>query len=124
MTNVVVLMGNLVSDPDIRSTKHDKTVASFRLANNRVYGDNEQSTFVDCTAFSATADFVGDYLKKGSRVVVTGCLSQSNWTDKDTGEKRQKLEILCDRVDFAGSKPAEDAQKGNSRSGSRKSTRH
>ena len=123
MTNVVVLMGNVVSDPDIRSTKSDKTVVSFRLANNRVYGDSEQSTFVDCTAFNATADFVADYLKKGSRVVVTGRLSQSNWTDKDTGENRSKLEIICERVDFAGSKPAEGDQKGNRRSGFRKSGR-
>lgn len=111
MTNVVVLMGNLVADPEIRVTNSDKTVASFRIANNRRYGDNEKTTFADCTAFAATADFVADYMKKGSRVVVTGRLEMREWEDKDTHKNRQKLEIVCDRVDFAGSKPEEDSGK-------------
>lgn len=108
MTNVVVLMGNLVADPEIRATNSDKTVSSFRIANNRRYGDTEKTTFVDCTAFSGTADFVADYMKKGSRVVVTGRLEMREWEDKETHKNRQKLEIICDRVDFAGSKPEED----------------
>lgn len=109
MTNVVVLMGNLVADPEIRATTSDKTVASFRIANNRRYGDTEKTTFADCTAFSATADFVADYMKKGSRVVVTGRLEMREWEDKDTHKNRQKLEIICDRVDFAGSKPEDNS---------------
>ena len=116
MTNVVVLMGNMVADPEIRVTS-DKTVASFRIANNRRYGDTEKTTFADCTAFSATADFVADYMKKGSRVVVTGRLEMREWEDKDTHKNRQKLEIICDRVDFADSKPVEgSAPKGRSSS--------
>lgn len=109
MTNVVVLMGNLVADPEMRVTTSGKSVASFRIANNRRYGDTEKTTYADCTAFSGTADFVDEYMEKGSRVVVTGRLEMREWEDKDTHKNRQKLEIICDRVDFAGSKPKEDS---------------
>ena len=119
MTNTVVLMGNLVSDPDIRRTNSDKTVASFRIANNRRYGETEVSVFIDCVAFSATGDFVADYLKKGTRVVVTGHLQMNEWDDKD-GNHRYKIEIVCERVDFAGSKPEQKEDKKASRSNRRR----
>lgn len=119
MTNTVVLMGNLVSDPDIRVTNSDKTVASFRVANNRRFGETEKTVFVDCTAFGATGDFVADYMKKGSRVVVTGHLEMNEWDD-NAGNHRQKIEIICERVDFAGSKPEQKEDKKASRSNRRR----
>ena len=119
MTNTVVLMGNLVSDPIIRTTNSDKTVAAFRIANNRRYGDTEKTVFADCVAFAGTGDFVADYMKKGSRVVVTGRLEMNEWEDKD-GNQRQKIEIVCERVDFAGSKVEQKEDKKPSRSNRRR----
>lgn len=101
MLNRVVLVGRLTRDPEVKYTVQGVAVARFGLAVNRVtkndQGDYEVD-FFDIVAFRRTADFVGQYLKKGRLVSVDGRLQTRSWTDQQTGQKRTGFEIIADNV--------------------------
>lgn len=99
--NVVVIGGTLTADPTVREANSGTTVASFGLANNRKFKGRQETTFVDCVAFGGTADLVGQHLHKGSKAIVEGRLNLNQWTDKQTGEKRKKLQIVASQVHIA-----------------------
>lgn len=106
MLNNINLMGRLTRDPDLRATNSGTSVASFTLAVDRDYADNEgcrETDFIDCVAWRATAEFVSKYFKKGSMAVVNGRLQLRDWTDKD-GNKRRNAEVLANSVYFGESK--------------------
>lgn len=104
--NQVILAGHLTRDPDLRTLADSKVVAVFSLASNRRWKGSdgtahEEVCFIDCEAWSRTAELVGQYLTKGSACVVIGRLKQESWTDKD-GAKRTKLKVVAENVQFAG----------------------
>ncbi len=106
--NKVLLMGNLTRDPEVRYTPKGTAVAELGIAVNRVYsGENgekrEEVTFVDVTVWGRTAENVGEYLKKGRPVFVEGRLQLDSWEDKTSGQKRNKLKVVADNVQFLGS---------------------
>ncbi len=106
--NKVLLMGNLTRDPEVRYTPKGTAVAELGIAVNRVYsGENgekrEEVTFVDVTVWGRTAENVGEYLKKGRPVFVEGRLQLDSWEDKQSGQKRNKLKVVADNVQFLGS---------------------
>ncbi|MGI8889688.1 MAG: single-stranded DNA-binding protein [Chthoniobacterales bacterium] len=106
--NKVLLMGNLTRDPEVRYTPKGTAVAELGIAVNRVYsGENgekrEEVTFVDVTVWGRTAENVGEYLKKGRPVFVEGRLQLDSWDDKQSGQKRNKLKVVADNVQFLGS---------------------
>ena len=105
MINVVVLAGNVVSDPESRSTSTGKTVATFRLAINNPINDKD-TVFIDVDVWEKQAEFVINYVKKGGAVSVTGRLKQDSW-EKD-GEKRSKILVVAERVGFVGSKKKDE----------------
>ena len=110
--NRVMLAGNLTRDPQIKYIGSDKTVASFGLAINRRYKDSagqpkEETTFVDVEAWGRTAELVGQYLTKGRPVYIEGRLKLEGWETKD-GEKRQRIKVVADNVQFLGSKPKDE----------------
>lgn len=95
--NLVVLKGNLTKDPVTRKTKSDYTVTNFTIAIN---GAKENDTvFVNCTAWAQTADFIDKYFKKGNPILVSGHLT----ADKDK-DGNSTLAAVVDRVDFCGGK--------------------
>jgi single-strand DNA-binding protein len=107
--NRLQLAGNLTRDPEIRFLANDKAVASFGLAINRRWKDangqaKEETVFVDVTAWGRTAELVGQYLTKGAGAFVEGRLSLDSWEDKTTGQKRSKLVVVADSVQFTTSK--------------------
>ncbi|MEO5717877.1 MAG: single-stranded DNA-binding protein [Chthoniobacterales bacterium] len=107
--NKVLLMGNLTRDPEVRYTPKGTAVAELGIAVNRVYsGENgekrEEVTFVDVTVWGRTAENVGEYLKKGRPVFVEGRLQLDSWEDKTSGQKRNKLKVVADNVQFLGSR--------------------
>jgi single-strand DNA-binding protein len=128
--NKVLLMGNLTRDPEVRYTPKGTAVAELGIAVNRVYsGENgekrEEVTFVDVTVWGRTAENVGEYLKKGRPVFIEGRLQLDSWEDKQSGQKRNKLKVVADNVQFLGSRGgaggggAEEGDEGlRSRSGS------
>jgi single-strand DNA-binding protein len=95
--NRVILVGNLTRDPELRYTPTGTPVCDIGLAvNDRYKNPNgewvEQTTFVDVTLWSRTAEVAGEYLNKGSPVLIEGRLKMDSWEGKD-GEKRSKLKI-------------------------------
>lgn len=109
--NKVILAGNLTRDPQVRFLANEQAVANFGLAINRRYKSGnemkEEVTFVDCEAWGRTAELVGQYLTKGRACLVEGRLKLDSWDDKD-GQKRQKLKVVADSVQFLSFGKGED----------------
>lgn len=106
MLNKVIVMGRLTRDPELRYTQTNTPVVSFSLACDRDYssGERKQTDFLDCVAWSHTAEFVKKYFGKGRAAVVEGRLQVRNWED-DAGTKRKTAEIVVNNIYFADSKP-------------------
>lgn len=111
--NVVMMIGRLTRDPELRATPGGKPVATLSLALNRRYktrdGESrEEATFVDVTTWDRLAENCAKFLRRGSTAHVTGRLKQQSWSDKATGEKRSKLTIEAEDVQFLD-RPAGDS---------------
>ncbi|MBC8001364.1 MAG: single-stranded DNA-binding protein [Opitutaceae bacterium] len=106
--NKVILVGNLTRDPELRYTPKGTAVAKIGLAVNRTWRNEagetkEEVTFVDVDVFGRTAENVGQYLRKGSPVLVEGRLRLDTWEDKQTNQKRSKLGVVAEIVQFLSS---------------------
>ncbi|HKI49783.1 MAG TPA: single-stranded DNA-binding protein [Desulfobacteria bacterium] len=103
--NKVLLMGNLTRDPELRFTSNGSALAKFGLAVNRKYkaGDEwkEEVCFVDITVWGKQAENCAEYLSKGRPVFIDGRLQFSTW-ETDDGQKRNKLEVVANTVQFLG----------------------
>jgi len=104
--NRVFLMGNLTRDPEVRYTPKGTAVADLGLAINMVYrtqdgSDREEVVYVDVVTWGRQAETCGQYLSKGSPVFVEGRLQLDQWEDKD-GQKRSRLRVRAERVQFLG----------------------
>jgi single-strand DNA-binding protein len=104
--NKVMLMGNLTRDPEVRYTPKGSAVADLAIAVNRVYtADNgekrEEVTYVDVVLW---AELAGQYLHKGRPVFIEGRLQMDQWEDKQTGQKRSRLRVVGEVMQFLDSK--------------------
>lgn len=114
MLNVIVVMGRLVRDPELRRTNSGTAVTSFTLAVDRDFKgqDGERETdFIDVVAWKATAEMVAKFFTKGRMAAVKGRLQLRDWTDKN-GVKRRAAEIIADTVFFADRRPDAAARGG------------
>jgi single-strand DNA-binding protein len=105
--NRVLLMGNLTRNPEIRYTPSGTAVADLGLAINENFKNKagetvEQTCFVDVVVWGRQAETSAEYLQKGSSVFVEGRLQLDQWENQQ-GEKRSKLRVRADRVQFLGS---------------------
>jgi single-strand DNA-binding protein len=105
--NKVLLMGNLTRDPEVRYTPKGTAIANLGLAVNRVYTteggeQKEEVTFIDIEVWGRQAETAGQYLSKGRPVFVEGRLKLDSWEDKESGQKRNKLKVVAERVQFLG----------------------
>ena len=98
--NKVILMGRLTRDAEIFGQK--TKVARFTLAVDRNYGEDE-TDFFNCVSFGKQADFVEKYLKKGTKILLTGRLQNNNYEDKQ-GNKVTATQIITEEIEFAESK--------------------
>ena len=106
--NRVILVGNLTRDPEIRYIPSGSAVADVGLAvNDRRKNANgewiEEVTFVDVVLWGRTAEVAGEYLSKGSPVLIEGRLKLDSWEGQD-GQKRTKMRVVCERMQMLGSK--------------------
>ena len=119
--NKVILMGNLTRDPELRFTPKGTAVAKLGLAVNRAWktetGETkEEVLFIDVEAFSRQAETIGQYLKKGSPILVEGRLRLDTWDDKQTNQKRSKILVTAENVKFLSSgQPREGGAPENAR---------
>ena len=108
MLNVVAIIGRMVKDkdPELKSTNSGKSVCSFRIANDSGYKDasgQNQTNWLDVTAWNKTAEFVCKYFQKGSLIAIDGRLQTRQYQDKN-GQNRTAVEIVAQNVSFCGSK--------------------
>ncbi|MBQ3229847.1 MAG: single-stranded DNA-binding protein [Clostridia bacterium] len=104
--NRVILVGNLVADPELKTTPTGVSVTRFRLAVNRRFtraGEQPQTDFFDIVAWRQTAEFVARFFTKGRPILVSGTLQNRNWTDNN-GVKHYSTEIVADEVTFVDRK--------------------
>jgi single-strand DNA-binding protein len=111
--NKVFLIGNLTRDPELRYIPSGTAVANFGLATNRVYttqdGERkEEVCFVDIVTWAKTAENCANYLSKGSPLFIEGRLQYDSWETED-GQKRSRLRVVADRVQFLGGRRADEA---------------
>ena len=112
--NKVHLIGNLTRDVELRITPKGTSIGQFGLAINRQYKDEsgatrDETTFVDCEAWGKTAELISKYLGKGSLAYLEGRLKLDQWDDKQSGQKRSKLKVVVEQVQFLGSPKGKDA---------------
>lgn len=105
--NRIVLLGNLTRVPELRYTPSGTPVGSFGLAVNRKFrqGDElkEEVCFVDIVVFGKQAENAGQYLGKGSKVLIEGRLQQRRWETED-GQKRSKHEVVAESISYLSKK--------------------
>lgn len=103
MFNKVILIGNLTRDPELRYTPQGTSVCNFGMAVNRKYKQademKEEVTFINIVVFGKQADTCGQYLNKGSAVLVEGRLQERRW-ETEEGQKRSKHEVVAQSVRF------------------------
>jgi single-strand DNA-binding protein len=120
MTNIVLLVGNLGGDPELRSTNSGTDVASFSIGTSRPKRDSDGKTYKDengftakdtewhrITCFNGLARVVAQHATKGLLVSVRGRLHYTRWTDRE-GIARYGCEIIADDVQFLG-RPRQNA---------------
>lgn len=106
MLNRVILMGRLVSDPELKSTPNGVSVTNFRIAVDRNYvrsGEERKTDFIDIVCWRQTAEFVCRYFGKGAMIAVEGQLQTRTYQAKD-GTNRYVVEVVADNVSFTGEK--------------------
>lgn len=102
--NRVILVGNLVRDPEIRYVGSGAAVAKFTLAVNRRSKQQEETDFVDIVAWEKLAETCNTYLKKGMSCLVEGRLSIRSYEDKE-GQKRKATEIVINTMQMLDRPP-------------------
>jgi len=119
--NKVMLLGNLTRDPEVKYTPKGTAVTELGLAVNRTYTTDggekrEETTFVDITMWGRQAEIAGEFLKKGRPLFVEGRLQLDTWDDKQTGQKRSKLRVVCENFQMLGSRDGGGEGGGGGRS--------
>lgn len=102
--NRTILAGNLTRDPELRFTNDGVPVCNFGLAVNRVRSKNDEVDFFDITAWRELGELIANYKKKGDPVLVEGRLQYRTWENNE-GEKRSKVDVTADTVQFLGYGP-------------------
>lgn len=107
--NKVLLIGNLTREPELRYLPAGTAICKIGMAiNSKFKGKDgqmkEEVTFVDVDCFGKTAENIGKYMRKGSPILIEGRLKLDTWDDKQTNQKRSKLGVVAETVQFLGSK--------------------
>ena len=117
--NKVILMGRLTREPEVRYTQGDNSmcIARYTLAVDRRFtrgannGDGNTADFISCVAFGRSGEFAEKYLRKGTKIAVTGRIQTGSYTNRD-GVKVYTTEVVIEDQEFAESKNAQGAQGG------------
>jgi single-strand DNA-binding protein len=108
--NKVILMGGLTRDPELKDA-NGTAVCDISLAVSEKYKDKEYTTYVDIVAWGKTAELCAQYLAKGRQILVDGRLQLDQWENQQ-GEKRSKLRVRADRVQFLSDGKGKSAEGG------------
>ncbi len=114
--NKVILMGRLTRDPEIRYSQGEQStaVARYTLAVDRRFrrdGDQQTADFIGCVAFGRQGEFAEKYLRKGTKIAVTGRIQTGSYTNRD-GQKVYTTDVVVEEQEFAESKAASENNGG------------
>ena len=106
--NKVILMGRLTRDPEIRYSQGEQStaVARYTIAVDRRFrrdGDQQTADFINCVAFGRQGEFAEKYLRKGTKIALTGRIQTGSYTNRD-GQKVYTTEVVVEEQEFAESK--------------------
>ena len=118
--NRVILLGNLVTDPQLKYLPGGSAVTEFRLAVNHKFktkdgGERDEAMFIDCACFGKGAEVISQYVQKGKQLLIEGRLKFDTWEDKQGGGKRSKHSVVIEnfqlmpRTDGGSAKSASPA---------------
>ena len=113
--NKAVIVGNLVKDPEMRTTQNGNSVTSFTVAVQRKYSDQngqKQADFIPVVCWRVLAENVAKYCFKGSKVGVVGSIQTRNYDD-EKGIRRYVTEIVAGEVEFLNSRRDSNQVQGN-----------
>ena len=95
--NRVILLGNVGKDPEVKYTGSGTAVAKFSLATSyKAKAGDEKTEWHNLVAWQKTAEIIGEYVTKGSRLYVEGRIQTSSWDDSKSGEKKYRTEIIVE----------------------------
>lgn len=120
--NKVILMGRLTRDPEVRYAQGDNplAIARYTLAvdrrQSRNSNDEQTADFINCVAFGRTAEFAERYLRKGTKIAVTGRIQTGSYTNKD-GVRVYTTDVVVEEHEFAESRNASGGNDGGFNSG-------
>jgi single-strand DNA-binding protein len=111
--NKVMLIGNLGKDPELRYTTSGVAVATFTLATNESWRDQDGNTqerteWHNIVAWRKLAEICGEWLKKGKKIYIEGRIQTRSYDDKNTGTKRYVTEVVADNMIMLDSKGASE----------------
>ncbi len=118
--NKILLIGRLTKDPELRYTQSGTAVASFTLAVNRSFTNQNgerEADFINCVAWQKAAEFVSQYFKKGQQMALEGRLQVRSYDDNN-GQRRWVTEVVTEKVEFVGSKGGGNSGSNSAGSGS------
>ena len=104
--NKAILIVNLARDPETRNTPSGVSCTTFTVACNRRFVNQQgvrEADFINCVAWRSTADFIGRYMTKGTKVAIEGTIQTRSYDAQD-GTKRYVTEVVVDNIEFAGSR--------------------
>jgi single-strand DNA-binding protein len=104
--NIVLLIGNLATDVELKDVPPDKKVASFLFAVDRP-GRDAGADFVHVATWNRQAEVCDEYLSKGSKIAIDGRLRSRSWEDDD-GKRRTAIEVVANRVEFLDSRSRDE----------------
>lgn len=117
MINRVVLVGRLTKDPELRYTPSGVAVATFTLAVNRQYSNNQgerEADFINIIAWRQLAELCANYTKKGSQVGLEGRLQTRSYDNKE-GKRVYVTEVVADNIQFLDGNKSENKQDNKSK---------
>lgn len=102
--NSVTLLGNLTREPEFKHTQGGMEICEFGMAvNEKRKGKEDLVLFIDVAMFDKQAAVAGEYLQKGSQILLQGKLKLDQWSDKETGAKRSKISVVGNSFQMLGS---------------------
>lgn len=108
MTNLVILLGRMVRDPELRYTSNGKAYTTFTLAVQKI---KDEAEFIDCVAWEKTAETIAEYFRKGNRILINGKIITSTY--ESNGEKRKSVKVQAFSFEFIDSKNSGIGQNSN-----------
>lgn len=107
--NKVIIQGNISQEIELKQTTSGTSVCTFNVAVNRISKEPNEAKcdFFTVVAWSAKAEFVSRYFKKGQPILICGRLENRDWTDKN-GNKRISTEIIAEEISFCGNAEKQD----------------